>query len=79
MVWRCWRANDLFSIFFLEIDLAASYITETVSRKSSDRLAGREFDTPELSLKHIKNLFHHISHSLSSNHLKKNSAAIKCR
>ena len=34
--------------FFLEIDLAAGYITETVARRSGDRLAGREFDTPGL-------------------------------
>ena len=66
MVWKCWRANALFLYFFMEIDLAASYITETVSLKSGDRLAGREFDTYELSHKHIENLFHHITHSLSS-------------
>ena len=35
--------------FFLEIDLAAGDITETVGRRSEDRRAGREFDTPVLN------------------------------
>ena len=35
-------------IFFLEIDLVAGDITETIGRRSEDRLVGREFDTPWL-------------------------------
>ena len=35
MVWKCWRGtgNDF---FFLEIDLAAGYVIETVARRSGD-------------------------------------------
>ena len=59
MVWRCWRAND----FFLEIDLSAGYITETVAGKVVISESGPrndcqhamwppeadEFDTPALA------------------------------
>ena len=34
--------------FFLEIDLAAGYITEIIARRGVDRSSGREFDTPAL-------------------------------
>ena len=34
--------------FFLEIDLASSDITKAVGRRSDNRLARREFDTPGL-------------------------------
>ena len=55
-----WMPEEVM-IFFLEIDLAAGCITETVARRSGDRLVGRieglrgpnapagcEFDTPDL-------------------------------